>query len=242
MKKRIISGILVFLLILISLPAVFADDGEDARDAEQFGEGAVVERDESGNPVSVNGCPVYPVRAGINLRSNREAFEFDIHFTEYPFWQSATQYDGNLAVMSLAMALSANRALNPSLESTKGFDPSLHLEKFLTDAGFSQIRKDDYSKETSMYTISMAMGAKQMKKDGEKPFTLIAIGVCGGGYGNEWQSNMTPGYGNLHKGFLSAAQLVIDRLAGYILTNDIKGDVKIWISGFSRAAAVLRYS
>lgn len=238
MKKRIISGILVFLLILISLPAVFADDGEDARDAEQFGEGAVVERDESGNPVSVNGCPVYPVRAGINLRSNREAFEFDIHFTEYPFWQSATQYDGNLAVMSLAMALSANRALNPSLESTKGFDPSLHLEKFLTDAGFSQIRKDDYSKETSMYTISMAMGAKQMKKDGEKPFTLIAIGVCGGGYGNEWQSNMTPGYGNLHKGFLSAAQLVIDRLAGYILTNDIKGDVKIWISGFSRAAAV----
>lgn len=238
MKKRIICGILVFLLILISLPAVFADDGEDARDAEQFGEGAVVERDESGNPVSVNGCPVYPVRAGINLRSNREAFEFDIHFTEYPFWQSATQYDGNLAVMSLAMALSANRALNPSLESTKGFDPSLHLEKFLTDAGFSQIRKDDYSKETSMYTISMAMGAKQMKKDGEKPFTLIAIGVCGGGYGNEWQSNMTPGYGNLHKGFLSAAQLVIDRLAGYILTNDIKGDVKIWISGFSRAAAV----
>ena len=238
MKKRIISGILVFLLILISLPAVFADDGEDARDAEQFGEGAVVERDESGNPVSVNGCPVYPVRAGINLRSNREAFEFDIHFTEYPFWQSATQYDGNLAVMSLAMALSANRALNPSLESTKGFDPSLHLEKFLTDAGFSQIRKDDYSKETSMYTISMAMGAKQMKKDGEKPFTLIAIGVCGGGYGNEWQSNMTPGYGNLHKGFLSASQLVIDRLAGYILTNDIKGDVKIWISGFSRAAAV----
>ena len=238
MKKRIISGILVFLLILISLPAVFADDGEDARDAEQFGEGAVVERDESGNPVSVNGCPVYLVRAGINLRSNREAFEFDIHFTEYPFWQSATQYDGNLAVMSLAMALSANRALNPSLESTKGFDPSLHLEKFLTDAGFSQIRKDDYSKETSMYTISMAMGAKQMKKDGEKPFTLIAIGVCGGGYGNEWQSNMTPGYGNLHKGFLSAAQLVIDRLAGYILTNDIKGDVKIWISGFSRAAAV----
>ena len=238
MKKRIISGILVFLLILISLPAVFADGGEDARDAEQFGEGAVVERDESGNPISVNGCPVYPVRAGINLRSNREAFEFDIHFTEYPFWQSATQYDGNLAVMSLAMALSANRALNPSLESTKGFDPSLHLEKFLTDAGFSQIRKDDYSKETSMYTISMAMGAKQMKKDGEKPFTLIAIGVCGGGYGNEWQSNMTPGYGNLHKGFLSAAQLVIDRLAGYILTNDIKGDVKIWISGFSRAAAV----
>ena len=197
MKKRILASVLILLLLSVPLLAVHAEDDGSERDAEQFGEGAVVERDESGNPVSVNGCPVYPVRAGINLRSNKDAFEFNIHFTEYPFWQSATQYDGNLAVMSLAMALSANRALKSSETSKNGYDPSLHLEKFLTDAGFTHIRKDDYSKETSMYTISMAMGAKRMEKDGEEPFTLIAIGVCGGGYGNEWQSNMTPGYGEL---------------------------------------------
>ncbi|MBQ6236042.1 MAG: hypothetical protein IJK54_09000 [Clostridia bacterium] len=245
MRKRILSCFLILLLILPLISASFADDGSaadtasaDAQDEAQFGPGAVVERDESGNPVTVNGCPVRSVTAGINLRSNRAAYQYSVWFTDYPFYQPATQYDGNLAVMSLAMALSANRALKPSDDLETWFDPALHLVQFLTDAGFSDIRKDDYSKETSMYTISMAMGARRMEREGDEPFTLIAIGVCGGGYGNEWQSNMTPGGGELHKGFLSASQLVIDRLAGYILTNGIEGNIKVWISGFSRAAAV----
>mgnify|MGYP002626301423 CR=1 FL=1 len=241
MRKRFLALILV--LLLFSLPVrVLADGADDApkadTDEEQFGPGAVVERDESGVPVTVNGYPVREVTAGINLRSNRAAYEYPVWFADYPFWQSATQYDGNLAVMSLALALSANRAMNPSEDVKAWFDPSLHLEKYLTDAGFSDIRKDDYSKETSMYTISMAMGSRRMEREGEEPFTLIAIGVCGGGYGNEWQSNMTPGQGAIHQGFLSASRLVIDRLAGYILTNGIKGNIKVWISGFSRAAAV----
>lgn len=237
MRKRFLSFLLIFLLIFSVLPASLAEDDAPPSD-EPFGPGAVVERNEAGEPVSVNGYPVREVTAGINLRSNRAAYEYPVWFADYPFWQPATQYDGNLAVMSLALALSANRAVNPSDDPKTWFDPSLHLEKYLTDAGFSNIRKDDYSKETSMYTISMAMGARRMEHEGEEPFTLIAIGVCGGGYGNEWQSNMTPGSGELHKGFLSAAQLVIDRLAGYILTNGIEGNIKVWISGFSRAAAV----
>ena len=248
MYKRILACFLSLLLLFALSATALADDSatpedqpdldEMNRNFEQFGNVDSVERDENGKPVSVNGCPVRQVRAGINLRSNRAAYQYSIWFTEYPFWQPATQYDGNLAVMSLAMALSANRAMNPSEDRKTWFDPSLHLEKYLTDAGFSHIRKDDYSKETSMYTISMAMGSRLMEREGEEPFTLIAIGVCGGGYGNEWQSNMTPGSGDLHEGFLSASQLVIDRLAGYILTNGIEGNVKIWISGFSRAAAV----
>ncbi len=243
MRKRIVALFLILLLAVSLLPASLAEDEAPETDAsslddEQFGEGAEVERDAQNRPVSVNGCPVREVRAGINLRSNKEAYQYSIWFTEYPFWQSAAQYDGNLAVMSLAMALSANRALDPAEEPEADFDPSLHLEEFLTDAGFSHIRKDDYSKETSMYTISMAMGSKAMEREGEAPFTLIAIGVCGGGYKNEWQSNMTPGSGEIHEGFLSASELVIDRLAGYILTNGIQGRIKIWISGFSRAAAV----
>ncbi len=243
MRKRIVALFLILLLAVSLLPASLAEDETPETDAsslddEQFGENAEVERDAQNRPVSVNGCPVREVRAGINLRSNKEAYQYSIWFTEYPFWQSAAQYDGNLAVMSLAMALSANRALDPAEEPEADFDPSLHLEEFLTDAGFSHIRKDDYSKETSMYTISMAMGSKTMEREGEAPFTLIAIGVCGGGYKNEWQSNMTPGSGEIHEGFLSASELVIDRLAGYILTNGIQGRIKIWISGFSRAAAV----
>ncbi len=245
MKNRFLAVLLTLLLFALPLSPAFAADGADSPaaqdedlDADQFGPSAVVERDADGTPVAVNGYPVREVHAAINLRSNREAYRYSIWFPEYPFYRPATQYDGNLAVMSLAMALSANRALNPSEENETDFDPSLHLEQFLTDAGFSDIRKDDYSKETSMYTISSAMGAKRMQGDDGEPFTLIAIGVCGGGYKNEWQSNLTPGEGELHEGFLSASDLVVDRLAGYILSRGIEGRVKIWISGFSRAAAV----
>ena len=140
MRKRIIALFLILLLAASLLPASLAESGtpeEDTSslDAEQFGEGAVVERDENGEPISVNGCPVRKVRAGINLRSNREAFQYNVWFTEYPFLQPATQYDGNLAVMSLAMALSANRAIDPGEEPSADFDPSLHLEKYLSEIG-----------------------------------------------------------------------------------------------------------
>ncbi len=245
MRKRTIAALLALMLVFASLSAVWAEGTETSSDndpigemdAEMFGEEAVVERDGKGDPVAVNGYPVRKVRAGLNLRASKETSEFEIWFADYPFYREATEYDGNLAVMSLAMALSAKRAPNNG-EPDASFDPSLNLKRYLAEAGFSNIRQDDYSKETSMYTISTAMGTRKMEREGEEPFTLIAIGVCGGGYKNEWQSNMTPGTGDVHEGFMSAAQLVIDRLSGYILTNSIEGEIKIWISGFSRAAAV----
>ncbi len=249
MKNRILAFFLITILAFTAVPTAQAEDTDtmdeipeynefEYEDITEFGEGAVVERDAQKKPVSVNGYPVHPVRAALNIRAQKEAYQYDIYFSEYPFWSPATKYDGNLAVMSLAMALSANRAMNPETDSEASFDPSLHLEQFLKDAGFTDIRKDDYLKETSMYTISMAMGSRRMEHEGEEPFTLIAIGVCGGGYKNEWQSNMTPGEGPLHEGFLSASNLVVDRLAGYIMRNGITGRIKVWISGFSRAAAV----
>lgn len=45
---------------------------------------------------------------------------------------------------------------------------------------------------TEEYTVSTAMGFKKMEHEGEEPYTLIAVGVCGANYDNEWQSNMTP--------------------------------------------------
>ena len=210
------------------------DESLTQRDEERFGFDTRAEWDEEGRLISVNGYPAFPVRAGIDIRDMEETFQYETDFLEYPFWKSATEYDGNLATMSLALALSAERPLEPK----KGFDPSLNLEKFLTDAGFTDLRKDDYYRETSMYTVSTAIGFRRMKAEGHDPFTLIAVGVCGGNYDNEWQSNMTPGEGPYHQGFLEAAQLVIDRIAGYILTRGITGRVKIWISGYSRAAAI----
>lgn len=222
-----------------------AISGENSRTMDEeteriirFGDEAVVETGEDGEPVSVNGYPLRAVRVGFSNPGQSTTYQMMVDFVEYPFWQPATRYDGNLAVMSLMMSGCASRASGFQDISDEDFDPSLNLEYFLSDAGFSDIRKDDYSKVPTMFTVSTAMGHRKMAYEGEEPFTLIAVGVCGSGYKNEWESNMTAGIGEIHEGFHSAAQLVIDRLAGYIATRGIQGRVKVWISGFSRAAAV----
>ena len=211
---------------------------EAFRFVDRFGTDAKVETDADGMPIAVNGYPTQRVRAGFNSLGQDESFQMVIDFLDYPFWRPATAYDGNLAMMSLIMAGCANRAVGFQDVPEGDFDPSLNVENFFFDAGFTDIRKDDYSKVPTMFTVSTAMGRREMTHAGEEPFTLIAVGVCGQGYKNEWESNMTAGTGALHEGFQSAAQLVIDRLAGYIATQGIRGRIKVWISGFSRAAAV----
>ena len=74
--------------------------------------------------------------------------------------------------------------------------------------------------------------------DGEDSFELIAVGICGQGYADEWESNLSVGTGKNPTGFSSVAHLVYDRVFGYISENHLKGKMKIWVSGFSRAAAV----
>ena len=259
MKKlifRILPLILILSLLGLRLPVYAAGDSTDASDEpemteeipiiteeelrlwDRFGSQAEITFDENGEPALINGYPFRTVRAGFNSIGDQNSFEYTTDFMDYPFYQPSTSYDGNLAVMSLTMALSANRAVGFEHVAAEDFDPSLNLEHFLSDAGFSDIRKDDYSKVPSMYTVSTAMGQRVMEAESEEPFTLIAVGVCGGKYRSEWESNMSPGDGEIHEGFDSAATLVIDRISGYIATRGIKGRIKIWISGFSRAAAV----
>lgn len=242
MIRRTGAFLLAAVLLLASWAAAMAEkeplsEEEELALSMRFGESAEVELDENREPVSVNGYPFRQVETCFNVRAVEEKIVTRTDFLDYPFWRPATEYDGNLALMSLYMALCAARDLQRN-EDPKAFDPSQNAEAYLLGAGFTDLRKDDYSKETSLYTISTAMGSRRMEHDGEEPFTLIAVCVCGGEYKNEWQSNLTAGNGDLHEGFRSASDLVIDRIAGYVTTRGLKGRIKVWISGFSRAAAV----
>ena len=240
--RRLLAALLAAVFLLSTWTAALAENDsvqpEETDDfSARFGMGAAVELDENQEPVSVNGYPLRQVDTCFNVRAVEDKIVASTDFLDYPFWQPATEYDGNLALMSLYMALCSARDLMRD-EDPLTFDPAQNAETYLLSAGFTDLRKDDYSKETSIYTISTAMGSRRMEHEGEEPFTLIAVCVCGGGYKNEWQSNMTAGNGDLHEGFRSASDLVIDRIAGYIATRCITGRIKIWISGFSRAAAV----
>jgi len=67
-------------------------------------------------------------------------------------------------------------------------------------------------------------------------FTLVAIAVRGGNYDGEWTSNFTLGENGNAQGFDEASDKVVSGFDKYVSSYNITGHVKVWISGYSRAA------
>jgi len=104
------------------------------------------------------------------------------------------------------------------------------LEEDLKYIGYKSFKYDvklDNSDDTSGY----AFAYKEI--DGEK---VMAIAVRSSGYGSEWASNLRVTSGNdEHKGFGNTADAVYKDAAAYAKANGI---TKIWITGYSRGAAI----
>ena len=128
-------------------------------------------------------------------------------------------------------------------------------EKFLRECGFGNIFTNaEFNQQTGRDTLGYMFGSKQItvydqKTHQNKTFTLVAVGVRGAGYGAEWASNLTIGNKNgaagqnssnslkyRHYGFDFGAQKVLGDLKNY--TQNMTGDVKYWVVGYSRSGAV----
>lgn len=144
------------------------------------------------------------------------------------FAASADDYSHTLAQVSLGLALGAfrNKALGQD-------EQDVTVRAYLEEAGFSALTSQDYDRIPTVDTVSTVIGSKTL--DG---FTLMAVAICGGGYGNEWLSNFTVGDAERHVGFNGAARKVQTRIRDYMTAQGITGPVKLWIAGYSRAAAI----
>ncbi len=167
--------------------------------------------------------------------TTKEDRTLHVPFSRSWFKNDARVYDHDLAKLSLGLATSAFRPNKKIVRENQ--QPDYYARFFLDQAGFTDLRSDDYDKDPSMYTVSTVMG-HQTIGEGDDAFELIALGICGQGYMDEWESNLSIGTGKNPDGFSGAAHLVYDRVFGYISENRLKGKLKIWLSGFSRAAAV----
>ena len=176
----------------------------------------------------------FKVTAATNSMVARTISEIPVDFEDSFFDAPATKYNHNLAQASIGLAVSAFRPIYDK----DMISPSEHAIQFMLDCGFHDLRTDDYDKNPSLFTVASIIGMKEMTDADGQPYTLIAVAVCGGGYSNEWLSNFTVGTGERHQGFDSAANLVVNRIFGYIGRRNIQGRIKIWITGFSRSAAV----
>lgn len=103
------------------------------------------------------------------------------------FGEDNTKYNHDLATATLCLAMSGFRASKHDYSVT---DKNAH--QLFRDLGFTNYRALQYHNKPEPDTIATAMAMRQMEdKDG--PFTLLAVSVCGQGYGNEWVGNFTVG-------------------------------------------------
>ncbi|MBQ1483267.1 MAG: hypothetical protein IIZ28_06820 [Erysipelotrichaceae bacterium] len=221
--KKILYKTMIIVLCLFMMP---------------FMSSAVFAEEESGVFETERRSDEYPsetIRSAFYVLTVKEDRSLEVPFDRDWFKEDARNYSNDLAKASLGLATAAFR---PKI-GKDGIDTptDINLSEFLKEAHFEDLRSDDYDKNPSIYTVSTVMGHQRIGQ-GADSFELIAVGVCGQGYLDEWESNFSIGTGEVHEGFDRSAGLVYDRIFGYIASHDLKGPLKIWMSGFSRAAAV----
>lgn len=167
-------------------------------------------------------------------RLKKGKFDYDdMYFSE----SSYKGYNKDLAKTSVRLALSAYRKIEEN-DGIKTYDKAFeNVEKMLADMKFTEISHNDwYEKKPERDSIAVATGMKKVKYPNGN-FTLISVAICGGNYEKEWAGNFEVGTEKLHSGFKKARDQVVNHIQDYISEKQIKGDVKLWITGYSRAAA-----
>ena len=146
------------------------------------------------------------------------------------FDRDGTAYNHSLAIASLQLIEAGNAENNEPIEALfdkLGLSYSEKTVCYPTPAF-------DYDSHSS--TVGYAFGSKEITSNG-KPCTLVVATVRGGNYGVEWGSNFEIGDGVEHAGFARAADEVFASLSDYLASLPA-GNVKVWLTGFSRGAAV----
>ena len=184
---------------------------------------------EDGKNILVNGTFCYP---SIGAQDYAAPFFYeDTYFT-----RSAYEYQDSLATMTLCLALSAFGSPRAKDDYTQ---KSMNLAQLLQDCGFPEehfATNDAFLEKPTTDSIAVGVSYKTVWQDGQ-PRTLVAAAIRGGAYESEWASNFTMGREGQHLGFAQARDQILNYLRTYLAQEGITGDIKLWITGYSRAAA-----
>ena len=149
----------------------------------------------------------------------------EVYYTDDFFSKSNSKYNHELATTSLGMAMAGMN--------------NEYISAFLTRCGFSEdsiVQSERYGENNKEDEDKVAYTFASKQINGE---TIIAVSLRGGDYGYEWGSNGRVGESGIvlgyHYGFNKAADDVITNLKNY---SDDLNDSIIWITGYSRSAAV----
>ena len=168
-----------------------------------------------------------------------------LFYSDDYFRHRATTYNPHLATLSIHMAkYSMNTGGPDSIEDYKWYaEQPKRLTQFFGAIGFSNPQfNHDYYTRTGLNTIGIGAASRKVK-EGDNEFTVIACTVRSGGYFLEWENNVMLGDGSksdyMHEGWYNAANRVIKFIGEYVKAVGITGQIKVWLSGFSRGGAVM---
>ena len=164
---------------------------------------------------------------------------YQYEYEDSYFADSSFEYDHDLAKMSLNLALAAGNSYR--VNGYGGYDRNnagRNIRNLLDDIGFENIDINSYEGKPTPDTIAAAIGMKTVEQNGT-PYTLIAVAIRGSGYELEWANNFEVFSEDEHRGFSIAASGITTNVLEYIRDKiPDGGNVKIWVTGFSRGAAV----
>lgn len=208
--KRFFACLLAVLLVTACCPGTMAASGEEVTLRVTYA-GAP-----EGNPIL---RPVY----GDSL-----------------FDGTAYTYSRDLAYLSFCLSLASFSADVSHWGEAGAEDGSTAESRYqnLQDAyeqmGFEHTAFYHYgnSLNDTSHKAAFALGTKPLP-DGR---TLVAVTVRSGNYGGEWSSNFCLGDGEKHEGFDLASRELCRRVEGTLAA--IEGEAVLWITGYSRGAAV----
>lgn len=177
------------------------------------------------------------------------------------FYKPASTYNNDLSVMSLGLELASftspdadtDYSVSAGRGSSLAKKRAANLLRAFDDLDFHTGQFSNGTKMTAeLYNYEIMLSDPEDKvafafdtkyiSSPDSDDTLIAVVIRGGGYGAEWTSNFNVGNSGNHNGFQSAANMVEQALDEYVshLREDgrIIGNLKIWVTGYSRGAAV----
>lgn len=166
---------------------------------------------------------------------SKQDYTSTYYYDDEYFYSNTYSYDEHLSTMSLCLALSAFGSNDTDSYTMK----NKNARALLTGLGFSDFASNaGFQSKPGTDTIGAVAARKNIRKNGSNEnYTLIAVAVRGGGYESEWASNLTLGTAGQHQGFREARENVLSFIQSYITDNGITGNIKLWITGYSRAAA-----
>ena len=168
--------------------------------------------------------------------------EHTFKYSDSYFYSDNTKYNDELALLSLGLEMSSITAVTALDRNDQTLDSTIRAANLITafDAmGFSDYKLYKYDVPLTDDSDTAACGfATKTINNGTSNDTLVAVAIRGEGYGAEWASDFRIGDTGDATGFANAANYVLNNLEDYLQDVEVTGNLKLWVVGYSRGAAV----